>query len=62
MKKGLTVHYILFVAGLALAAVAAYLITTDPDENLNSKLIVVFAGAFVGISQFMIIKHKRKLK
>lgn len=62
MKKSLTIHYILFVAGLALAGVASYMITTDPDENLNSKLIVVFAGAFVGISQFMIIKHKRKLK
>lgn len=62
MKKGLTVHYILCVAGIALAIAAGYLIATNPDENLNSKLIVAFAGAFVGISQFMIIRHKRKIK
>lgn len=62
MKKGLTIHYILFIAGLALAIAAGYLIATDPDDNLNSKLIVLFAGGFVGISQFMIIRHKRKLK
>lgn len=61
MKKGLTFHYILVVAGLSLVIASSYLLTKD-RENLISKLIVAFAGLFVMFSQYLIIKMKKKTK
>lgn len=59
MRKQLSLHYVLFSAGLALVSASCYLLFTD-SENLVSKLIVAFAGLFVMFGQYMIIKMKNK--
>lgn len=59
MKKEVSLHYILFIAGLGLVGASCYLLFTD-GENLVSKSIVAFAGLFVMFGQYTIIKMKNK--
>ena len=61
MKKGLLINYIIGIGDLILAILAVYYIDQN-KENVVSVGIIAFAGCFVAISQFLIIKNKKKQK
>ena len=61
MKQGLLIHYIIGICALMLAIVAVYYIDQNKG-NVVSVGIIAFAGSFVAISQYLIIKNKKKQK
>lgn len=61
MKQDLLIHYVIGICALLLALVAVYYIDQN-KANLVSAGIICFAGCFVAISQYLIIKNKKKQK
>jgi len=52
-------HYLIGLSALILAAVAGYYIDQNP-KNLWSASIIMVAGLFVAVSQYMIIRNKKR--
>lgn len=58
-KQGLLIHYVIGICALLLAIAAVYYIDQN-KANLVSAGIIAFAGCFVAVSQYLIIKNKKK--
>jgi len=59
MNKSIAIHYIIGISALFLALAALYYIDQN-KQNWISAGIIGFAACFVAITQYMIIKNKKK--
>lgn len=61
MNKNTLIHYVIGICALLLAIAAVYYIDQN-KENWISAGIIGFAACFVAISQYLILKNKKKKK
>jgi len=59
MNKSTAIHYVIGICALLLALAALYYINQN-KQNWISAGIIGFAACFVAISQYLIIKNKKK--